>query len=89
MDIKSIGSMQAAMSASVAANTPSRRDLLDAVQAISASNVLGDNRELNFVLDRVSHTAIMQVIDRTTNEVIMQVPAEYLLQLAKELKQKG
>ncbi len=89
MDVKSIGSMQAAMGISMTTNTPSRRDLVEAVRAISASNVLGDNRELNFVLDRVSHTAIMQVVDRTTNEVVMQVPAEYLLRLAKELKQKG
>lgn len=66
---------------------PSRRDLIDAVKAISATDIVGNRDELTFVFDRASQEAIVKVIDRQTNEVIMQVPAAYLLALAKALKQ--
>ncbi len=62
--------------------------MINAVKAISATDVFGNDRELAFVLDRSSQEPVMRVIDRKTNEVVMQVPAAYLLQIAKELKQK-
>ena len=66
-----------------------RRQLVLAAKTINESEVLGAQNEVVFVMDRVSNRAIMRVVNRTTQEVVMQVPPEYLLQLAKELGQKS
>jgi uncharacterized FlaG/YvyC family protein len=60
-----------------------RRDLIKAAGVINANQAVGSNNELVFVLDRVSHRAIMQVVDRETKKVVMQLPPEYVLHLAQ------
>ncbi len=90
MSVNPIGSASASVAtqAQSSGSLPPRRDMIAAVQAISATDVFGSDRELAFVLDRSANEPVMRVIDRKTNEVIMQIPAAYLLQLAKELRQK-
>ena len=88
MNINPVSSAPPVANSQPPANVPTRRDLINAVKAISATDVFGNDRELAFVLDRSSQEPVMRVIDRKTNEVVMQVPAAYLLQIAKELKQK-
>jgi uncharacterized FlaG/YvyC family protein len=66
-----------------------RRELIRASKTINASQVLGGDNELVFVMDRTSHRAIMRVVDRKTQEVVMQLPPEYVLRLAEDLNQKG
>lgn len=61
-----------------------RRELIRAAEVINASESLGTNNELVFVVDRTTHKAIMRVIDRKTKEVVMQLPAEYVLRLAED-----
>lgn len=63
-----------------------RRELIRAAGVINASQALGANTELVFVVDRNTHKAIMRVIDRNTKEVVMQLPAEYVLRLAEDAK---
>ncbi len=87
MNVNSVGDATATAGNSSFSNVPSRRDLADAVSAISATDIVGNRDELTFVLDRASQEAIVRVIDRQTNEVVMQVPAAYLIALAKALKQ--
>ena len=87
MNVNSMGDATATAGSLALPNVPSRREIADAVKAISATDVVGNRDELTFVLDRSSQEAIVRVIDRQTNEVIMQVPAAYLLALAKALKQ--
>lgn len=65
-----------------------RTRIVQAVKAINESNVLGENNELTFVLDRRTHRALMRVVDRKTHEVVMQVPPEYVLRVAEELQRK-
>jgi flagellar protein FlaG len=48
--------------------------------------LFGQNSELTFVLDRETHRALVRLIDRKTNEVIRQIPPEYLLRMAQDLK---
>jgi len=66
-----------------------RRDLIQASRAVNQSGVLGEQNELVFVLDRQTHRAIMRVVDRNTQEVVMQLPPEYVLNLAAGLREKG
>ena len=60
------------------------REVVAAARAINASGYLGQN-QIVFVMDRGTHRAIMRIVDRETNEVVLQLPPEYVLQLAQEL----
>ena len=63
-----------------------RRDLIKAGKIINQSRALGSNNELVFSVDRATHKRITRVIDRNTNEVLLQVPAEYVLRLAEDVQ---
>jgi flagellar protein FlaG len=63
-----------------------RRDLVRAVKAINASEMFGDNYELTFVYDRPSQRTVIRIIDRETKEVIRQLPNEYAMQIASQLR---
>ena len=61
-----------------------RRELLQAVKSVNESGVLGQN-QLVFLLDRQTHRAVIRVVDRTTQQVVSQIPPEYVLRLAQDL----
>ena len=61
------------------------RELIQAVKAVNVAELFGQNSELTFVLDRESRRALVRLIDRKTNEVIRQIPPEYILRMAAEL----
>jgi flagellar protein FlaG len=64
--------------------TAQRRQLLEAAQSVNESGVLGQN-QLVFSLDRQTHRAVIRVVDRTTQQVVSQIPPEYVLRLAQDL----
>ena len=88
-----IGSVQPIVFPDVAARSPApepaarRAELIQAVKTVNESNTLGENNELTFVLDRATHRTLTRIIDRRTQEVLMQIPAEYVLRLAEQIKQ--
>lgn len=63
-----------------------RAKLVQAIQAVNESNALGEKNELTFVLDRTTHRTLTRIIDRQTQEVVMQIPPEYVLRLAEQVK---
>lgn len=65
-----------------------RRELVKAIKAINATALFGENYELTFVLDRETHRPLMRIIDRQTREVIRQLPPEYTLRLAEEIRSR-
>jgi len=85
-----ITSLQPAVASSVASSQVSmveaaqRRQLLQAAQSVNESGILGQN-QLVFLLDRQTHQAVIRVVDRTTQQVVAQIPPEYVLQLAQNL----
>lgn len=66
------------------AEAAQRRQLLQATNSVNDSGVLGQN-ELVFMLDRQTHRAVIRVEDRTTHQVVSQIPPEYVLRLAQDL----
>lgn len=66
-----------------------KRELIQAVKAINASEAFGNQSELTFVLDRATKQAIMRVVDRETGKVIRQIPQEHVLRLAEDLRDRG
>ncbi len=66
---------------------PQHRELIQAVKAVNVAELFGQNSELTFVLDRETHRPVVRLIDRKTNEVIRQIPPEYVLRMAQELRE--
>ena len=60
------------------------RELIRAVKAVNATEYYDQNNELTFKLDR--GRPIVRLINKSTNEVIRQIPPEYVLRLAEDLK---
>ena len=66
-----------------AAEAAQRLDVLHAAKSVNDSGLLGQN-QLVFLIDRTTHLPIVRVVDRETQEVVLQLPAEYVLRLARD-----
>jgi flagellar protein FlaG len=62
------------------------RELIQAVKAVNQAEFYGTDRELSFARDRETGRPILRILDRETKEVVEQIPAEYLLRLAQDLR---
>jgi uncharacterized FlaG/YvyC family protein len=65
---------------------PEQRELIQAVKALNAADMFGDKNEVTFVLDRKTSRPIVRIVDRKTSQVIRQIPPEYALRMAEDLK---
>lgn len=63
-----------------------QQQLIQAVKAVNSTELFGQNTELTFVLDRKTRRPLLRLVDTRTNEVIRQVPPEYVVRMAQELK---
>ena len=63
-----------------------QRALIQAVKAVNSTELLGADHELTFVLDRDTRRTLVRIVSRRTGEVIQQIPPEYVLRMAEELK---
>ncbi len=59
--------------------------LIRAVERLNEARVFGEKSELTFSVDRETRRPVMKIIDRETQEVIQQIPPEYVLRLAQDL----
>jgi len=92
MDVSAIGNnMQSLAAAPVAPVEPpaGQREVVQAVKAVNASEMFGQENELLFQMDRQTHRMVVQVVNRKTKEVVSQVPPEYILRLAEDLQSKN
>jgi flagellar protein FlaG len=62
------------------------RDIVQAVRMVNAAEMLGQDNELSFLMDRETQRPILRIVNRKTKEVVRQVPEEYVLRLARELR---
>ncbi|MEO8097798.1 MAG: flagellar protein FlaG [Acidobacteriota bacterium] len=63
-----------------------RRSLIQAVRAVNAAELFGQENELSFSFDRPTGRTVVRIVDRKTREVVRQFPSEQVLRLAEELK---
>jgi uncharacterized FlaG/YvyC family protein len=80
---------EASMSAAPSTLRPlsdDERTLIHAFKAVNASEMLGQDNELTFVLDKASRLAIVRIVNKHTREVVQQIPSEYVLRMAEEMK---
>jgi flagellar protein FlaG len=89
MDISSMNSSAPApaqpVSVEPADKAAQNRDVVQAVKAVNAAEMFGDN-ELEFQRDPQSHRMLIRVVNRKTKEVISQIPPDYVLRLAENMK---
>jgi flagellar protein FlaG len=69
-------------------NPTQTRDVIQAVKALNATEMFGDENQLTFHMDQQSRRMVIQIVNRNTKEVISQIPAEYLLALSEDLKKR-
>jgi flagellar protein FlaG len=60
--------------------------LVQAVQAINAAELYGEQGELSFALDRRTQRGVVRLIERKTKQVIREVPPDQVLSLAESLE---
>jgi uncharacterized FlaG/YvyC family protein len=63
------------------------RVLVQAVKALNATEMFGQDNHLSFQLDPYSKRMVLQVVNGKTHEVVLQVPSEEVLRMAENLKQ--
>lgn len=65
-----------------------QRNLVQAIKAVNASEMLGQDNELNFVKDPTTKRMIVRIVNRNTGDVVDQIPPQYVLNLAAQLAEK-
>jgi flagellar protein FlaG len=83
MNISSIGSA-ATLPAEPRQPTADQKTLIQAVKAVNAAQLFGQENELTFIIDRAAKIAVVRIINRKTGEVVQQIPNEQVLKLAEE-----
>lgn len=89
MDISSVNTLTSQLSAPAEAASPQpagpeQRELIQAVKAVNAAELFGNDRELAFVVDRDTRRVVVRIVDRVSREVVRQIPAATVLQMAEE-----
>jgi uncharacterized FlaG/YvyC family protein len=62
------------------------RQVAQAVKTVNAAEMSGQDSELMFQMDPATERMVIQWVNPRTREVISQMPTEYLLRLAEDLK---
>jgi len=65
------------------------RQLIEAVYAVNAAALLGEDNKVTFVMDPGSQRPVIQIVNRQTNELIRQIPPEGVLTMAAALRPNG
>lgn len=66
--------------------TAENRQVVQAVKAVNGAEMFGSENEMRFQQDPKTKRMVVRVVNRTTLEVVSQVPSEYVLQLAQNLR---
>jgi len=63
--------------------------VVQAVKALNKTEMFGEDNSLEFAKDPQTQRMVIKVVNTKTNDVISQIPPEYVLRLAEDLKQKS
>ena len=77
-------SAAATQTAAVKPPSPEQKALIQAVKAVNAAEMFGQDHELTFVIDRAARIAVVRIIDKKTGDVVQQIPNEQVLKMAEE-----
>ena len=66
--------------------TAEKREVVQAVKAVNGAEMFGAENELRFQKDPETHRFVVRVVNKKTQEVLSQIPEEYVLRMAEDLK---
>ena len=66
-----------------------KREVVQAVKVVNGTEMFGPENEMIFQKDPETKRYVIRVVNRKTREVLSQVPEEYVLRLAEDLKKSG
>ena len=64
------------------------RDVIQAVKALNATEMFGEDNELVFQMDPQAHRMVVRVVNRKTMEVVSQIPPEYVVRLHEDFQSR-
>jgi uncharacterized FlaG/YvyC family protein len=65
------------------------REVIQAVKAVNGTEMFGQDNQLMFQRDQPTQRMVVKIVNKKTNEVLSQIPAEYVLRLAEDLAPKN
>ena len=93
MDVNALSRITQALPAAATAIPPDKaaenRQVVQAVKALNQTEMFGEDNGLEFQKDPDTQRMVVKIVNRKTNDVISQIPPEYILRLAEDLKQKS
>lgn len=93
MDVNALSRITQALPAAATAipadNASENRQVVRAVKALNKSEMFGEDNNLEFERDPDSKRMVVKVVNSKTGDVVSQIPPEYVLRLAADLKQKS
>jgi flagellar protein FlaG len=66
--------------------TAENREVVQAVKALNNTQMFGEENDLVFQKDPQTKRMVVKVVNRQTKDVVSQIPPEYVLELAANLK---
>jgi uncharacterized FlaG/YvyC family protein len=90
MDVNALSRITQAIPAAATAITPDKaaenREVVQAVKAVNNTEMFGEDNGLVFQRDPQTQRMVIKIVNRKTQDVISQIPPEYVLRLAESLK---
>ena len=65
------------------------RTVIQAVKAVNQAGMFGQDNFLTFQRDPYTKRMVVLVINKHTQEVVSQIPPEYVLRLSEDMKQQN
>jgi len=62
------------------------RAVASAVQTLNQNGTAGPGREFSIAIDGKTKVPVVRIVDSKTNELIEQIPSQYILDLAQQIK---
>ena len=91
MDVNALNRITQALPAAATAipadKATENREVVQAVKALNNTEMFGQENDLVFQRDPQTQRMIIKIVNRNTKDVVSQIPPEYVLRLAEDLKQ--
>jgi uncharacterized FlaG/YvyC family protein len=60
----------------------------NAVQTLNENGAAGSGREFSIAIDVKNKVPVVRIVDSNTNELIEQIPSQYILDLAQQISKE-
>jgi len=68
--------------------TATNRQVAAAVQTLNDNGAAGPGRAFSIAIDSKTRVPVVRIVDSATNQLIEQIPSQYILDLAQQIDQE-